>query len=62
MPLVKCEYCGERVPPNQLQLHLKRCLNYRRLQKKNFAPVDEVIQAEIEKEVVATPVKTKKKN
>lgn len=33
MPLVKCEYCNTRVRPNQMDLHLKHCINYRRLQK-----------------------------
>lgn len=33
MSVVKCKYCHVRIPPRQLPLHLKRCVNYRRMLK-----------------------------
>lgn len=30
MPLVKCKFCNDRIRNNQIELHLKRCVNYRR--------------------------------
>lgn len=33
MSVVKCRYCHVRIPPRQLPLHLKSCVNYRRLLK-----------------------------
>jgi len=33
MSVVKCQYCQVRIPPRQLPLHLKSCINYRRMLK-----------------------------
>ena len=59
MSLVKCEHCNTRINPRQLDLHLKRCLPYRRKQKAGL--IDAVEEKKDEAQLKqGIPVKGKK--
>jgi hypothetical protein len=60
MPLVKCPHCRERLRPNRLALHLKKCIYKRRKDATLQRPKDAAVYEANEKLSIATGLENRK--
>jgi hypothetical protein len=63
MALEKCPHCPERVRKGSLDLHLRRCINYRRKVKREMSAIPEEpipIESEVIQPGAETPQKKKR--